>query len=53
LDYSVDKQAYLLTYLDGFLFSILFILAVFPIIPFLKGTKISAEAQKAAAEAAH
>ena len=53
LDIAVNKQAYLLTYLDGLLFSILFLLAVFPLIPFLKNNKISAEAQKAAAEAAH
>jgi DHA2 family multidrug resistance protein len=53
MDLAVDKQAYLLTYLDGFLFSMLFIIAVFPLIPFLKGTKISEEARKAAAEASH
>ena len=53
LDYTVDKQAYLLTYLDGFLFSILFILAVFPLIPFLKSKKLDAETQKAVAESSH
>jgi len=53
MDRVVDQQAYLLTYLDGFLFSILFILAVFPLIPFLKNTKLSAEAKKAVAEGSH
>ncbi len=53
LDYSVDKQAYLLTYLDGFLFSVLFILAVFPLIPFLKNKKLDAATQKAVAESSH
>ena len=53
LDYTVDKQAYLLTYLDGFLFSIVFIIAVFPIIPFLKSKKLDAATQKAVAESSH
>ncbi|MDB5281825.1 MAG: transporter [Bacteroidota bacterium] len=53
LDLAVDKQAYLLTYLDGFLFSMLFIVAVFPLIPFLKGKKMSAEELKAVAESSH
>ncbi|HWB63398.1 MAG TPA: MDR family MFS transporter [Chitinophagales bacterium] len=53
LDLTVTKQAYLLTYLDGILFSVILMLGVFPIIPFLRATKLSAEAQKAASEAAH
>ena len=53
LDLTVDKQAYLLTYLDGFLFSVLFILAVFPLIPFLKNKKLDVATQKAVAEASH
>jgi MFS transporter, DHA2 family, multidrug resistance protein len=53
MDYTIDKQAYLLTYLDGFLFSVLFILAVFPLIPFLKGKKLDAATQKAVAESSH
>ena len=53
LDMTVDRQAYLLTYLDGFLFSVLFILAVFPLIPFLKSKKVDAATQKAVAEASH
>lgn len=53
IDLAVDKQAYLLTYLDGFLFSILFILAVFPLIPFLKGNKVNEATRKAVAEASH
>ena len=53
LDYTIDKQAYLLTYLDGFLFSVLFILAVFPLIPFLKNKKLDVATQKAVAEASH
>lgn len=53
IDLAVDKQAYLLTYLDGFLFSMIFIVAVFPLIPFLRNKGMSQEAAKAAAEAAH
>ena len=53
LDYTIDKQAYLLTYLDGFLFSVLFIVAVFPLIPFLKDKKLDAATQKAVAESSH
>jgi DHA2 family multidrug resistance protein len=53
MDYTIDKQAYLLTYLDGFLFSVLFILAVFPLIPFLKSKKLDAATQKAVAESSH
>jgi DHA2 family multidrug resistance protein len=53
MDYTIDKQAYLLTYLDGFLFSVLFILAVFPLIPFLKNKKLDVATQKAVAESSH
>ncbi|MBS1611706.1 MAG: DHA2 family efflux MFS transporter permease subunit [Bacteroidetes bacterium] len=53
LDITVTKQAYLLTYMDAFLFSTVAVLAVFPLIALLRNTKISAEAQKAASEAAH
>jgi DHA2 family multidrug resistance protein len=53
LDLAVDRQAYLLTYLDGFLFSVLFIVAVFPLIPFLKTKKLDAATQKAVAESSH
>ena len=53
LDLTVTKQAYLLTYLDGILFSVVLMIMVFPIIPFLKNAKLSAEAKKAASEAAH
>lgn len=53
MDLTIDKQAYMLTYLDGFLFSVLFIIAVFPLIPFLSGKKLDAATQKKAAEAAH
>ena len=53
MDLSVTKQAYLLTYADAFLFSVVAVLAVFPLIFFLRDKKLSAEAQKAAAEASH
>lgn len=53
LDITVTKQAYLLTYMDAFLFSTVAVLAVFPLIALLRNTKISVEAQKAASEAAH
>lgn len=53
LDYTVTKQAYLLTYMDGFLFSTLAVLAVFPLIALLRNKKLTDEARQAASEAAH
>lgn len=53
MDVTVTKQAYLLTYMDGFLFATVAVLAVFPLIYLLRNKKLDAEAQKAAAEAAH
>ena len=53
LDLTVSKQAYLLTYADGFLFSTIAVLAVFPLIAGLRNKKLSADAMKAASEAAH
>lgn len=53
IDLAVSKQAYLLSYLDAFLFSVLFVIAVFPMIFLLGNQKLTAEAQKAASEAAH
>ncbi len=53
MDLNVMKQAYLLTYADAFLFSVVVVLAVFPFIFFLKDKTLTAAAQKVAAEAAH
>lgn len=53
MDISVTRQAYLLTYMDAFLFSTVAVLAVFPLIALLRSKKLSVEAIKAASEAAH
>ncbi len=53
LNITVNKQAYLLTYMDGFLFATMAVLAVFPLIYLLRNKKLDAAAQKAAAEASH
>ena len=51
INFAVDKQAYLLSYLDTFrLVSIVYIV-VFPLIFFIKSKKVDAETAKAAAEA--
>lgn len=53
MDLSVMKQAYMLTYLDAFRFSALCILVVIPLLLFARNKKMSAEAARAASEAAH
>jgi DHA2 family multidrug resistance protein len=53
MEFTINQQTYLLTYLDAFRFSMLFIALSFPIIFFLKTKKIDAATAKAVAEAAH
>ena len=53
LDLIVQKQALMLSYLDTFRLAGLFFVVSFPLLFLLKNTKMSAEAAKAAAEAAH
>ena len=51
VNFAVDKQAYLMSYLDTFRLISLFYIAVFPLIFFLKNKKVDAETAKAASEA--
>lgn len=53
MDLTVTKQAYLLTYMDGFLFATMAVLAVFPLIAGLRNKKLSAEEMKIASESSH
>ena len=53
LDFTVSKQAYLLTYADAFLFSTVAVLAVFPMIFALRNKKLTAEEMKVASESSH
>jgi DHA2 family multidrug resistance protein len=53
LDFTVTKQAYLLTYADAFLFSTAAVLAVFPMIFALRNKKLTAEEMKVASESSH
>ncbi|MCX6198788.1 MAG: DHA2 family efflux MFS transporter permease subunit [Bacteroidetes bacterium] len=53
MDLTITKQAYLLTYMDGFLFATVAVLAVFPLIAGLRNKKLSADEMKIANESAH
>ncbi len=53
LNLMIMKQSYLLTYLDAFLFSAMFVVFAFPLIFFTKRISISADASKTVAESAH
>jgi len=53
MDLMVTKQAYLLSYLDAFLYATLFIVISFPLIFLIRRKKQSSEALKIAEEAGH
>jgi len=53
MDLTITKQAYLLTYMDGFLFATVAVLAVFPLIAGLRNKKLSQAEIKIASESAH
>jgi DHA2 family multidrug resistance protein len=53
MDLTITKQAYLLTYMDGFLFATIAVLAVFPLIAGLRNKKLTAEEMKIASESSH
>ncbi|MEZ0609491.1 DHA2 family efflux MFS transporter permease subunit [Fibrella sp. WM1] len=53
LDLIIQKQALMLSYLDTFRLAGLFFVVSFPLLFLLKSKKMSAEAAKAAADAAH
>ena len=50
INFAVDKQAYLLSYLDTFRLVSIFYIAIFPLIFLLKNKKVDAATVKAAAE---
>ncbi len=53
MDLTITKQAYLLTYMDGFLFATVAVLAVFPLIAGLRNKKLTVAEMKIASESAH